>query len=73
VLGKNIYNELLNTLLLMAKWHIHKNKLNESSVFFYKFLCELKYNIQIEKTIAIRNNTLKKYEEKWLIIEREIT
>ena len=73
VLGNNIKNTLLNTCILMAKWHIYKNKLNESSIFFYKFLCDLKYYIQVEKTIALKNNTLKLYEQKWETIEREIT
>jgi hypothetical protein len=73
VLGNNSKNELLNTCILMAKWHVYKNKLDESSIFFYKFVCELKYYIKVEKTIALNNNTLKVYEQKWEIIEREIT
>ena len=57
----------------MAKWYVYKSKLNESGTFFYKFLCELKYNILIEKTIAIKNDTLQKYINKWEMIDRELT
>jgi hypothetical protein len=44
--------ETLNACLLYAKWHVYKWKLNESEVFFYNFLGELKYILHIEKIIA---------------------
>jgi hypothetical protein len=66
-------NRTLNICILMAKWFIYKSKLNETQVFFYTFLCDLKYNLIIEKTIALRNNQLHKYIEMWDLIEDNIT
>ena len=68
---KNI--NTLNACLLLAKWHVYKNKLNESEIFFYNFLCDLKYNLNLEKTIAIRNNRLDKYTTKWQFVEDFLT
>ena len=55
----------LNACLLLAKWHIYKNKLNQSDTFFYRFLCELKYFINVEKIIAAKNNRLQEYTKMW--------
>jgi hypothetical protein len=65
--------DTLNACMLLAKWHIYKQKLNESEVFFYKFLCELKYFIKIEKIIAIKNNKLDHYINIWFLVENHIT
>jgi hypothetical protein len=61
-LGNKTRNELLNACIMLAKWHIYKTKLDLSNIFFYKFLCDLKYYLIIEKTIAVRNNKLEAYE-----------
>jgi hypothetical protein len=71
--GSKIKNRTLNACILLAKWHIYKTKLNLSTVSFYKFLCELKYYLVIEKTIALRNDNFKKYNETWLTIENQLT
>jgi hypothetical protein len=73
MLGKKEKNKLLNACLLLAKWNIYKTKLNLSNVSFYKYLCDLKYFLVIEKTIAIRNNKLEAYENTWSKIEQELT
>jgi hypothetical protein len=65
--------ETLNACMLLAKWHIYKQKLNQSEIFFYKFLCELKYFIKTEKIIALRNNKLENYINTWHLIEQYIT
>jgi hypothetical protein len=59
--------------MLLAKWHIYKQKLNQAEIFFYKFLCELKYFISIEKIISIKNNKLQQYTDMWKIVEEYIT
>jgi hypothetical protein len=63
----------LNACILLAKWNIYRTKLNLSTVSFYKFLCELKYYLVVEKTIALRNDNIKKYNEIWLPIENQLT
>ena len=63
----------LNACILIAKWHIYKSKLNSESVFFYKFLCELKYALMIEKKIALRNENMQRYNATWQKIEEYIT
>jgi hypothetical protein len=66
-------NNLLNACILLAKWHIFKNKLNQSQIFFYKFLCDLKYYLVIEKSIALRNNRLLAYQGLWQELEQHLT
>ena len=73
VLDKYNNKDILNACILMAKWHIYKGNLNQTQPFLYKFLCEMKYNLLIEKTIAIKNNRLIKYDQKWAIIEEALT
>jgi hypothetical protein len=71
--GQSADARAMNACILMAKWHLYKCKLNEDSIFFYKFLCELKYNLMIEKAIALRENRLNLYNEMWQQIEDAIT
>jgi hypothetical protein len=71
--GKVENMKVLNACILIAKWHIYKNKLNNDLIFFYKYLCELKYAIKIEKNIAMRNNQLREYNVIWQKIEDYIT
>jgi hypothetical protein len=70
-LGKK--QEMLNACILLGKWHIYRNKLNQECIFFYKFLCDLKYYLSIEKTIALRNNKLTNYETIWKKMEDILT
>jgi hypothetical protein len=63
----------LNACILLAKWHIYKQKLNEKEIFFYKFLCEIKYYINTERTIAIRSNQPIEYINTWKIVEDYLT
>jgi hypothetical protein len=65
--------DTLNACILIAKWHIYKNKLNDDRIFFYKFLCELKYALVIEKKIALRNNNMQRYNIAWERVENFIT
>jgi hypothetical protein len=66
-------NEQLNACIILAKWHIYKNKLNQEKIFFYKFLCELKYFLMIEHTIALRNDKIGTYETTWQKIADNLT
>ena len=69
------YNKkaILNNCILLAKWNIYKSKLNQSDISFYKFLCDIKYNIQIEKAIAIKNNQLTNFDKLWEMVESFVT
>ena len=69
----DIKNNTLNACIILAKWHIYKMKLNQSQTFFYKYLCELKYFLIIEKTIALRNNRLSNFQQTWQKVEEYIT
>jgi hypothetical protein len=73
MLGKTQKHKQINACILLAKWHIYKTKLNQTDVGFYKFLCELKYYLVIEKTIALRNNKLTSYTEIWQELEDHLT
>ena len=72
-IGQHKNLDTLNACLLLAKWHVYKNKLNDSEIFFYNFLRDVKYNLNIEKTIALRNDKMHKYINKWQFIEDYIT
>jgi hypothetical protein len=73
VLGNKQKNRLLNACILLAKWHIYKNKLNQSEIFFYKFLCDLKYYLKIEKTIFLRIDKFNRYVDTWQKLEDSLT
>jgi hypothetical protein len=73
VLGKSQRYKQINACILLAKWHIYKTKLNQTNVCFYKFLCDLKYYLIIEKTIALRNNKITSYTDTWQELEDYIT
>ena len=66
-------NNRLNACILLAKWYIYVEKLNNNNTFFYKFLCHLKYKIRIEKIILTRKNIPIKFTELWGQIEDFIT
>ena len=69
----DIKNNVLNACIILAKWHIYKTKLNLSQTFFYRYLCDLKYFLIIEKTIALRNNKIINYQKTWQKLEEHIT
>jgi hypothetical protein len=73
ILEKDTKYRVINAILILAKWRIYKDKLDSSDTFFYKFLCELKYYINIEKTIALKNNKLTNYNNMWLKVEEQLT
>jgi hypothetical protein len=73
ILEKDPKYNVINAILILAKWRIYKDKLSCTETFFYKFLCELKYYINIEKTIALKNNKLTHYNNMWLKVEEQIT
>ena len=72
-LENGVKTDALNACLLLAKWYIYKSRLNDSDIFFYNYLCDLKFYLVIEKTIQIRNNKLSRYNDMWQIVEDEIT
>ena len=65
-------NTRLNACILIAKWFIYVEKLNNNRIFFYKFLCRIKYKIRIEKVIYTRKNNMTKFLELWGQIEEYI-
>ena len=62
----------LNACLQLARWYIYVEKLNLQQPFLYRFLCQLKYKLKIEKNICIKNNQIKKYETIWENIEQHL-
>jgi hypothetical protein len=72
-LGNQKSLETLNASLLIAKWYIYKCKLAEEKLFFYKFLCDMKFYLIIEKTINIEQGKLDSYNKIWQNIEDILT
>ena len=56
---------LLNGMYINLSW--------TNEVFYYKFLGELKYTLDIEKIIALKNDKLQQYNAKWEMVENYIT
>ena len=73
MIGQKNLNATLNARIILAKWHIYKCKLNGVAIFLYKFIIDLKYYIEIEKSIALKLEKLTQYNKTWLQIEEEIT
>jgi hypothetical protein len=67
---QNIDN--LNACLLLARWYIYTEKLNDKTTFFYNFLCRLKFKIKIEKLICHNNYQMLQYIKRWQKIEEYI-
>jgi hypothetical protein len=59
----------LNACLQLARWYIYTEKLNLKDTFLYRFLCLLKYKINIEKIICQKNNQMKNFNRIWQDIE----
>jgi hypothetical protein len=55
----------LNACLQLGRWYIYTEKLQLQRPFLYKFLCQLKYKIKIEKMIYLRNCQLEKFDGMW--------
>jgi hypothetical protein len=53
----------LNASILLAKWHIYKNKLDKKKIYFKRYLHDLKYYLIIEKSRAVRQERLKQYND----------
>ena len=58
-------NKVLNCCLLIGKTMIYKQKNLNKQPDIYKFHCELKDYIEIEKQIAIDQNTLDSISDEW--------
>jgi hypothetical protein len=72
IMGKNELKDKLNAVLQLARWYIYTEKLNIQQPFLYKFLCQLKYKIKLEKIIYARNNQTAKFNTMWEQIEEHI-
>jgi hypothetical protein len=70
ILEKGKLFEKLNALLLFARWYIYTGKQNKSEEpFMYKFLCQLKYKLKIERMIATRRGSIEHFEKTWGSVE----
>ena len=72
IMGKNALKDKLNAVLQLARYYIYIEKLNIQHPFLYKFLCNLKYKIKIEKIIYAKNNQTAKFDIMWEQIEEHI-
>ncbi len=48
--------------------YIYRQKMNENTIYFNHFLNELKFELDIEKTICKTTNTLTTFNNKWATI-----
>ncbi len=59
-----IHFSLINYVILIGKMYIYRDKMNEKEIFFKYFLTELKFKLNIEKTICESNNTITFFNKK---------
>ena len=69
IINQGARHERLNACLQLARWYIYTEKLNLKDTFLYRFLCLLKYKINIEKIICQKNNQISKFNKLWQEIE----
>ena len=55
----------INYIILLGKMYIYRQRLNEKGVSFEFFLNELRFKLEVEKTIYESNSTLTKFNQKW--------
>ena len=60
---------VINFIIILAKYYIYKMKLNNTVPKFEGFQRYMKYKIKIEQEIALMQNKLQKHNEKWRIFE----
>ena len=58
-------NNIVNFILIMMKLFIFNMKLKKQVPNFNCFIHSLKLKVQIEKEIALSNDTLQNFEQKW--------
>jgi hypothetical protein len=59
------YFSAINYVVLLAKMYIYRQKMKEKILYFKYFLHELKYRLDIERTICETTNLLPIFEKKW--------
>jgi hypothetical protein len=63
----------LDHIIQTTKWIIHANKQLGQSLSFNKVLGGIRYMMQIQKIIAIKNGRGEIYDEEWSVIENLLT
>ncbi len=58
----------INYIILLGKMYIYRQKTNESTIYFNYFLNELKFKLNVEKTICETKSTLTQFNKKWATI-----
>ncbi len=48
--------------------YIYRQEMNENTIYFNYFLNDLKFKLDIEKTICETDNTLTQFNKKWATI-----
>ena len=62
---KDKQNDIINHIILEAKYYIYVCKLEKKVPIFNRFKNRLKITENIERQIAFKNNQMKKHEYKW--------
>ena len=58
-------DKVVNVILLLAKFHIYRSRVQNSEPNYVSFLAEIKKYIRIVKYIAISNRNIKKFDQMW--------
>ena len=66
-IGKLEKCELLNYLITLAKLHIWQSRKQDKIPECEVFLKQVDVKYRTEKYIAVKNNTQKKFQAKWLL------
>ena len=65
LMDQSSYSNLLNCILIYAKYFIFKNKYTKTEPTFNNFKKYLKYHEQLERLIALSKDKIKEHEHKW--------
>ena len=58
-------DKVANVILLLAKFHIYRSRVQNSEPNYTAFLLEIKKYIKVVKYIAVSNRNIKKFDQMW--------
>ena len=67
---KDAFPNLVNTIILIAKYYIFVQKVKSDELSFQALICSISKYKRIEEIIAIRSGKLNKHRKKWKMYER---
>ena len=66
------YYGAVNYVILFGKMYIYRQKMNSKNLCIDFFINELKFKIELEKTMCKKNGNLSMFNQKWYSVKEEL-